>query len=1113
MIHILWNNKNSFIECQNNKVIIKVKGTGLNKVFDSGLSVYPKRILINGVEQNSISTSYEFEDSQNGYNKVELIWDNIVSNCCNMFRGCSNIIEIDFSNFDSSEVNHMNSMFKDCTSLTSLDLSNFDISNVWCIEYIFSGCSKLEYINIEKFSNNRIESGHYTDMFYGIPKNAVVCLNGNEENILGKLSDQNCKTIGCSKNWQLIQKKNIDDQCYEHCYLTDNYKYDYNGKCLGACVKGQYNDGINPSIIRCKCELDKCKSCPPEALKLNLCETCNTDFYPKEDDSTNNNGYFDCYKQIDGYYLDTTNSIFKKCYETCSKCEIEGDSNNHNCIICKSNYNYEQNMGSYINCYDSCAYYKYYDKSNGKRYCTNGNYCPNDYNKLILEKGMCVSDCSEDDYYRYEFRNKCYHECPIDISEQSTKNFFCEAKCPKELPYEVISSQECVEKCSVIDIGNEICKINYISNDENDKEVEDKAIENIQEELTDNFDTSSIDNGTNIVIKQKDSTITITTTDNQKNENSNNATTINLGECENKIKAAYNIPSDKPLYILKIEVKQNGLKIPKTEYEVYYPLFGESLIKLNLTACENLKIDLSIPVKLSDDIKKMNSSSEYYNDICYTYTSEDGTDMSLSDRQKQFVNNNLTLCEENCDFTDYDYSLEKAVCSCKVKTNSTFKIGDVVIDTNKLYDSFTNIKNIANLNVLKCYKLMFKLEAYKSNYANLILIFIIFLFLLSLIIFFCKDYFDLLRILHMIVFFKLNPKLVKKFLERLKKEQNKRTKKIIKNNININILAPKKISFDKTNYFVINGVVIKRPIFSKDYNKMERELIKNNPVKKKLKIKKNMIESTSKILNILQTSNLQKKYIRDKQSEKDRLNENEMYKIFLKINNFTYTELNQLKYLEAIKLDKRTYLQYYISLVCTNHILVFSFISKFDYNSKILKQFLFFFNFTVNFTVNALFFNDETMHKIYTDKGSFNFIYNIPQILYSSLITGFIIALIQTLALTDSYLINLKHYKDKRSVINKEKEVKKILIIKFVLFFFVCLILLIIFWFYLACFCSVYKNTQLHLIKDTLISFGTSMIYPLFIYLVPGIFRIIAINSKKRNKECMFKFSKLLQLL
>ena len=51
--------------------------------------------------------------------------------------------------------------------------------------------------------------------------------------------------------------------------------------------------------------------------------------------------------------------------------------------------------------------------------------------------------------------------------------------------------------------------------------------------------------------------------------------------------------------------------------------------------------------------------------------------------------------------------------------------------------------------------------------------------------------------------------------------------------------------------------------------------------------------------------------------------------------------------------------------------------------------------------VNALFFNDDTMHKIYEEKGSFDFIYNIPQILYSSLISGFINGLIRTLAVTD----------------------------------------------------------------------------------------------------------------
>ena len=102
---------------------------------------------------------------------------------------------------------------------------------------------------------------------------------------------------------------------------------------------------------------------------------------------------------------------------------------------------------------------------------------------------------------------------------------------------------------------------------------------------------------------------------------------------ENKIKEEYNIPKNKSLYILKIDVKQEGYQIPKIIYEVYYPLFGNNLIKLNLTVCEGIKIDISIPIKLPDNLDIYNSSSDYYNDICYTSTSEDGTDITLSDRK------------------------------------------------------------------------------------------------------------------------------------------------------------------------------------------------------------------------------------------------------------------------------------------------------------------------------------------------------------------------------------------------------------------------------------------------------------------------------------------------
>ncbi len=57
----------------------------------------------------------------------------------------------------------------------------------------------------------------------------------------------------------------------------------------------------------------------------------------------------------------------------------------------------------------------------------------------------------------------------------------------------------------------------------------------------------------------------------------------------------------------------------------------------------------------------------------------------------------------------------------------------------------------------------------------------------------------------------------------------------------------------------------------------------------------------------------------------------------------------------------------------------------------------------------------------------------------------------------------------------------------------------------------VYKNTQIYLIKDTLISFGTSMIYPFALYIIPGIFRIHSLKGK--NKEYIYNFSKIVQII
>ena len=211
----------------------------------------------------------------------------------------------------------------------------------------------------------------------------------------------------------------------------------------------------------------------------------------------------------------------------------------------------------------------------------------------------------------------------------------------------------------------------------------------------------------------------------------------------------------------------------------------------------------------------------------------------------------------------------------------------------------------------------------------------------------------------------------------------------------------------------------------------------------------------------------------------------------------------------ALNKDKRSYSQYYFSLLERKQLILFSFYPNNDYNSRIIKSFLFFFFYASHFTINALFFNDNTMHKIYIDSGSFNLNYQLPQIIYSSLISTLINTFIKFLSLSENLIISIKADKNTNNYNEKVNQMK----IKFSFFFIITFILLFIFWFYVSCFCCIYQNTQIHLIKDSLISFALSLIYPFFINLIPGIFRISALNDEKGEKQYICKLSQILEYM
>ena len=107
---------------------------------------------------------------------------------------------------------------------------------------------------------------------------------------------------------------------------------------------------------------------------------------------------------------------------------------------------------------------------------------------------------------------------------------------------------------------------------------------------------------------------------------------------------------------------------------------------------------------------------------------------------------------------------------------------------------------------------------------------------------------------------------------------------------------------------------------------------------------------------------------------------------FRDLNNINDEELNTLEYEFAIVYDKRTYFQYYWSLLKKKQLFLFSFLYNNDYNLSTIKISLFLLAFSLYFTINGFFFSDDTMHKIHEDNGAFNIIYQIPQILYSTII-------------------------------------------------------------------------------------------------------------------------------
>ena len=637
----------------------------------------------------------------------------------NIFYGCSSLTSINLSNFDTSKVNYMNQMFKECSSLSSLNISNFNTSQVYNMYSMFSGCSLLTSLNLTNFNTSSVTSIGY--MFSDCSSLKSLNLSNFDTSQVEYMA----RTFsGCS----LLSSLNLSNFNTSKVSSMDNMFSECS--LLSSLDISNFNTS---NVFEMKYMFSGCLSL--SSLNLSHFDTSKVWYMENMFSKCSLLNSLD----ISNFNISLVENM-ENIFTECSSLEIlslpDFDILQ---ILIRDKIFYNCTKLEYIN-------------------LENANFIQNNFDIFNLIPNNLII-CNENvsrtliNFFPEKLNMHCNH-----INNYSENNIRCYTKnstfndnhvcdiCGHNFFEEYnISKNDDHFEIDCFEMENQ----DYLNNiTENRTEI----IQNIIDNLIDEFNCIEIDNGNDKTIVEKDMVIILTSTQNQKiNEDTNNVT-MYLGECENVLKNEYNISEDEPLYMLQIISEEEGMKIPKVEYEVYYPLNNSNdLTKLDLALCKDTKVEISIAVKINGTLDKYNPKSDYYNDICSKTTSESGTDISLKDRKNEYVENNMALCEENCELIEYDYIKEKAKCSCDIKLSIPPDF-NIKFNKNDFFKSFTDVNNILNINIMKCYKTVLKIKSLKNNYGFYIIGFIVLLYFITLLIFTTVSFNELKKDINKIIF-------------------------------------------------------------------------------------------------------------------------------------------------------------------------------------------------------------------------------------------------------------------------------------------------------------------------------------------------------------------------
>ena len=307
-----------------------------------------------------------------------------------------------------------------------------------------------------------------------------------------------------------------------------------------------------------------------------------------------------------------------------------------------------------------------------------------------------------------------------------------------KFPIESIQSTVLVEKCLIGEELNSKCK-NLTNVEINTK---------LKEEILSSYSKESAMK----VVKEEKIFVQATDTPTELRSltliNKDGIPVIDLGYCEALLKEANNIPQDKNLIIVKLGENDDNNRNANLDINVYHPI---TLQKLNLSICDNTTLDLYVPLVMSSEQSKIYENlvddgydpfdlyDKFYRELCTPYTSENGTDVLLDERE-EFVYSTLTNetnCYDNCKYVSY--SLDNKYMRCECPVNETYTTLDVKhLSGKNIALSFLSVFKSTNYKVMMCYNLVFNFKIFCHNYGSILALICFGAYLIFMFYFCCK---------------------------------------------------------------------------------------------------------------------------------------------------------------------------------------------------------------------------------------------------------------------------------------------------------------------------------------------------------------------------------------